>query len=504
MAVVINSAAYIGVEGMDVFVEIDIKRGLPSFNIVGLPDASVREARERVRSAVTNSGFKFPLGRITVNLAPAYIKKEGSLFDLPIAVGILVCSNQLPCSDFKDSVLIGELSLSGELKGVKGSLIAAIHAGNRGYKNLIFPFENYFECKAACNIKLIPCKRLRDVLRVKDNVNYPTEDNIEVSESYELDFEDVYGQTSLKRAIEVAAAGGHNIIIYGPAGAGKTMIAQRVPTILPKLSYEESLEVTKIYSVTGKLKSFGSLIKERPFRNPHHTTTASAMVGGGRNFTPGEITLAHKGVLYLDELPEFNKNVIDVLRQPLEERVIRLAKSGFNFVYPANFMLIGSLNPCLCGNYGSRDHKCTCTPYERKRYLQKLSKPILDRVDIFQDVPAVPYEDIKSETRGEKSKNIRERIEIAREIQNHRFIIENIKCNSEMTEAHIKKYCKLSIDAENYLSRLLNNLSISMRSYGKFIKVARTVADLRGGNIIDKLDIIEALQYRKFIDRNII
>lgn len=507
LAVKIRTATFSGVEGVLITVEVDINRGLPAFNIVGLADTSVKESKERVRSAIINSGYDFPVSRITINLAPADIRKEGSLFDLPIAVGILAATGQITSSAKLNFLFLGELSLNGELKKVKGVLPVCIKASENNIHNSIIPFENSAECSIVKKMNIFSFYKLIEVIEFLNGAAaYPFRMNNEVTliRDYNEDFSDVIGQESSKRAIEIAASGNHNILLYGPPGTGKTMLAKRIPTILPKLSYEEALEVTKIYSVSGDLTSYDGLISIRPFRNPHHTSTRAALAGGGKIPMPGEISLAHNGVLFLDEILEFNKSVLEILRQPLEERVIKLSRSNYSIEYPANFMLVGSLNPCPCGNYGSQFKKCVCKDYERQRYISRLSGPLLERMDIFCSVNNLSYMEIKGKGSEEGSVSIAERVERARAVQKKRFEYENIYCNSQMDTKLVSNYCKIDKNGEKLMERIYNQYKLSPRVYSKILKVSRTIADLDGREAIINSDIIEALQYRKFIDENIV
>jgi magnesium chelatase family protein len=507
MAIQILCATFYGVEGVIVNVEIDTSYGLPSFNIVGLGDAAVKESKERVRAAIINSGFEFPVSRITINLAPADLKKEGSHFDLSIAIGILAATNQISPSEIEGYLFIGELSLNGYLKRVKGALPIVIEGAKQGISKYIIPIDNAEECSIIRNTDIYPMESLEQTinfLRYKDMLPY---ENSEIANTYtnnnNLDLNEVIGQEAAKRALEVAAAGNHNIIFHGSPGSGKTMLAQRIISILPSLTYEESLEVTRIYSVSGGIGK-ERLITTRPFRNPHHTITSIALIGGGRNPAPGEASLAHNGVLFLDEILEFNKNSLQVLRQPLEEREVKLSRINGTIKYPANFMLIGALNPCPCGYFGTNVKRCKCTEYEIKRYLGRISGPLLDRVDIFSSVNPISYDEINGESIGESSLEIKKRVEKAREIQKERFKEDNINCNSQMKEKHLKKYCILNEKSNKILKIAYDKLSLSTRAYSRILKVARTIADLSGKVNIDEKDLIEALQYRKFIDENAI
>ncbi|MCT8976836.1 YifB family Mg chelatase-like AAA ATPase [Clostridium sp. CX1] len=505
MAVTINTAAFSGIEGVLVSVEVDLERGLPCFSIVGLPDTSVKESKERVRAAIVNSGFEFPIKRIVINLAPADIKKVGALFDLPIALGILMATEQITFEDAKNFLIMGELSLSGKLKRVRGVLPIAIESINEGINNFILPMENAEECSVVKNTRVYAFESLKQVIeyiKYRDLMPYEYINNPESSRS-SLDFEDILGQESCKRAIEVAAAGNHNVAMFGPPGSGKTMIAQRVSTILPTLSYEEGLEVTKIYSVSGNLEKYKGFINQRPFRSPHHTITTIGLVGGGNNLMPGEVSLAHNGVLFLDEILEFKRNALEVLRQPLEDRKVTICRGSGKVTYPCNIMAVISTNPCPCGYYGSAK-QCSCGEFERRRYMKKLSGPLLDRIDLFCFVNPLSYDEIKAKAKGESSKEIRVRVEKARELQKNRFKEENIYCNAQMDGKLIRKYCKLNSKSNNILEKIYNRYTLSTRAYSRILKVARTIADLYEREDIVESDIIEALQYRRFLNQEII
>lgn len=505
MAVKITTAAFTGIDGAIVSVEVDIGRGLPCFNIVGLPDTSVKESKERVRAAIINSGFDFPVSKIVINLAPADIRKVGALFDLPIAIGILIATEQIVFEDAEKFLIMGELSLSGELKRVRGVLPITIEGINNSINNFILPQYNAEECSVVKEAKVYPFENLKEVveyIKYRDLMPYEYRNNERQIEG-KLDFEDILGQESCRRAIEVAAAGNHNLLMIGPPGSGKTMIAQRVPTILPQLSYEEGLEVTKIYSVSGNLEKTTGLMYDRPFRTPHHTTTSIALIGGGNNLMPGEVSLAHNGILFLDEILEFKKNVLEVLRQPLEDRVIKICRTSGTVTYPCNFMAIIATNPCPCGYHGS-SKQCTCREYERKRYIGKLSGPLLDRIDLFTFVNSLSFEELQSKSKGESSKSIRVRVEKARKIQKNRFKEEHMYSNAQMDGRLIRKYCKLNDKSNKIIEKIYHRYNLSTRAYSRILKVARTIADLNEREAIEESDIIEALQYRRFLNEEII
>ena len=497
------SASVQGIDACLIDVEIDISSGLPVFSIVGLPDTSVKESRDRVVSAIKNSGFDFPTKKITVNLAPADIKKEGGAFDLPIALGILASSGIIEKKSLQNICAIGELSLDGKLRPVKGILPIVLSLHKFGITQIIVPEKNKNEACVAKDIEIYPFTDLKDVIKFlkKETVVEPyKQDNISIqtgSTKTSIDFSDIKGQFFAKRAAEVACAGGHNMIMVGPPGSGKTMIAKRIPTILPSMSFEESVETTKIWSVSGLVQAGESLITNRPFRSPHHTTSSVALIGGGSYPKPGEVSLAHNGVLFLDELTEFRRDVLEVLRQPLEDKVVTVSRAKNTLSFPASFMLIASMNPCPCGNYGS-DKECTCNPYQVKRYRAKISGPLMDRIDIQVEVPALKIDEITSTqtVTNETSQQIKERVIKARNIQYERFKGKNIYCNAQMGPKEIKKYCVLEEKAGLMLHNAIEKLGFSARAYDRILKVARTIADLAGNQIIQQNHIAEAIKYR--------
>ena len=499
----ITSAAILGVDGYLVFVEVDVNSGLPAFDIVGLPDSAVKESRDRVRTAIRNAGFSFPVKRITVNLAPADTKKVGPAFDLPIAIGILVCMGVLNQNDVQNICFTGELSLDGAVRPVNGVLPMALAAKAQGLFVCCVPKENAAEAALVNGMKVLPAAFLQEIVE-----HFTTGGTImngvepvpaEAIPSYNLDFSDVKGQIFVKRALEVAAAGSHNVLIIGPPGAGKTMLANRMPTIMPELTIDESLEITKIYSISGLLKSRQARITERPFRAPHHTASSAALAGGGRIPMPGEISLAHNGILFLDELPEFDKHSLEILRQPLEEGQVTISRVTSTLTYPSKFMLLASMNPCPCGYFGSSGTKCNCNQNEIDKYLRKVSGPMLDRIDIQVEAAGVEFDDFDQPV-GESSADIRTRVVQARAIQAKRFTGTSIRGNSQMTAPMVEKFCSLGPEEKSLIRQAFDRLGLSARAYHKILKMARTIADLDGADEISVMHLSEALSYRS-LDR---
>ena len=503
----INSVGLTGIDGFCIRVETDISNGIPAWDVVGIPDMAVKESKERIKSALKNSGLMIPGKKILVNLAPADIRKEGTCLDLPIAIGILTASEQLIIENLESTFFLGELSLDGCLRDIRGALPMGITAYQNGAKRIFLPKQNAKEAAVVDGLEVYGVDSITDIIGhfTGENLISPTmvdtDGLFSAALDTALDFSDVKGQDSAKRALEIAAAGSHNILMIGPPGSGKTMLAQRIPSILPSMTFDEALDVTKVHSIAGHLPKGLPMVVNRPFRSPHHTVSAVGLTGGGTGVPkPGEISLAHHGILFLDELPEFRKDALEVMRQPLEDGTVTITRAGGTFSYPCNIMLVASMNPCPCGYYGDKKHDCSCTPQRIQKYLAKVSGPLLDRIDLHIEVPAVDYEDLGRRSTAEKSAEIKKRVDKAREIQTKRYRGTGIYSNSRLTAAMIDEYCVLDDESRDLLKGAFEALGLSARAHSRILKVSRTIADLGGREKIAKQDIAEAIRYRS-LDR---